>query len=328
VSLETFVALSDPRARPLHFTGLEIAVAAAFAITLRDALLRARAGERHAIFQWLVALFYGVWMELIAFNYLDNYDHARFTVELYREKLPLYVVCLYPVLHYTGLRVVARWRLGPVREALLAGFAMFLIDVPFDIAGVHAGWWRWSGSDPTLAVRWLGVPVTSYYWYLAFGAVYALLTRAAKARVDRRAGWLLLAPVAALGVIVGGALAFLPFHALHAVGVPESAIVALHLAGCSALALSSTPGPRTGVASRDGLAVTAIPFVLGAFHLLVIVALVAGGGTTDGGRSLLAASAAVLGAAILVLRPLLPRGRAVTLVPAPAAELPRGEGSS
>src|SRR5581483_1998112 len=163
------IAFHDPFARPLHQLGLELVFFGCAALTLRHALR-----DRRSTFQWLVAFCYGLWMELIALSFLDNYQHAKFTVQLYRDKLPLYVLALYPVFHYTGLKLAERFRAPLAVEALLAGFVPFLMDVAFDLTGVGAGWWRWSTSDPNLATRWLDVPVTSYYWYLLFGPAYAL----------------------------------------------------------------------------------------------------------------------------------------------------------
>src|SRR5262245_11362419 len=100
-----FVAFNNPFAQPLHFAGVELIVVAAFVLTLRDAL------RRQALFQWLLAFCYGITMELIAFNYLNNYAHGQFTIQLYHRQLPLYVVCIYPVFHYTGLTLVQRWNL-------------------------------------------------------------------------------------------------------------------------------------------------------------------------------------------------------------------------
>jgi hypothetical protein len=302
--MDALIAFNNPLGQPLHFFVLEVLITAAFVITLRDALARARAGERHALFQWLTALCYGVTMELVAFNFLDNYNHAHFTVELYHHKLPLYVTFLYVVFHYTGWRVAERLKLGAAREALLAGFAMCLIDVPFDIAGIPAGWWRWGNSDPNLAVRWLGVPVTSYEWYLIFGAVYALIGRAMRERVNRRAALLALAPLAGLAVIVGGTIAFLPFHALHALGAPPGAIVAVHLASCAALAIAATPAdplpcPR---------AVAEIPSALGAFHLIVLAVLAIQGALSRAPVAFGAAGAAALGV-VFLSHPELRRGR-------------------
>ncbi|MDQ3037793.1 MAG: carotenoid biosynthesis protein, partial [Myxococcota bacterium] len=235
------VAISDPLSRPLHFVLLELAVLACTLAVLAHAVRAYRSGDRRHLFQWLVLTSYGVQMELIAFNFLHNYEHAQFTVQLYGGQLPLYVTGLYGTFMYTGLKVAERLRAHPLVEALLAGFAMCLIDVPFDVAGVSVGWWRWLDTDPNLAFRWLGVPVTSYYWYLIFGAVAALLCRALWSRLEARS-FALAAPiaiVAGFGIIVFGVLGFLPFHAVAALGVSHGAIVAAHLVGCAVLALAS-----------------------------------------------------------------------------------------
>jgi len=145
--------------------------------------------------------------------------------------------------------------------------------VPFDIVGVDAGWWTWSTTDKNLAVRWLGVPVTSYYWYLMFGAVYALLSRGLRRLVEKRSLGLklALAPLVGAGVIVGGTLSFLPFHGLKALGVRDDLIVAGHLAGCALLVVSlwlRTKESRPALPSLSPLG--AVPVLLGVFHLAVL----------------------------------------------------------
>jgi hypothetical protein len=201
-----------------------------------------RKGDRRHLFQWLVITAYGLQMELIAFNYLHNYEHARFTVQLYHGQLPLYVTGLYGTFMYSGLKIAERLELHPVAEALLAGLATCLIDVPFDVAGVAVGWWRWLDTDPNLAFRWLGVPVTSYYWYLIFGAVAALQCRILWPRLERRSFALAVAvsPIAGFGVVFFGVIGFLPFHGIKALGVPDGTIVAAHLLACGVLALCAS----------------------------------------------------------------------------------------
>jgi hypothetical protein len=239
IELSRMIELSDPLARPLHFLMLELVVLAATALVFGHALSRYRAGDRRHMFQWLVITSYGVQMELIAFNFLHNYEHATFTVQLYHGQLPLYVTGLYGSFMYSGIKLAERLGVHPFAEAFLAGFAICLIDVPFDISGVAVGWWRWLDTDPVLAFRWLGVPVTSYYWYLIFGAVAAAQCRLLWPRLERRSFALaaLVALVAGFGVIVFGVLGFLPFHGLAALGVSHGTIVAAHLAGCAILAL-------------------------------------------------------------------------------------------
>ncbi len=287
-----WMTLNNPFHQPLHFLGLELLIVAAFALTLRDALRR----DRASLFQWLTAFCYGITMELIAFNYLDNYEHGQFTIQLYRRQLPLYVVCLYPVFHYTGYKLIERWHLRWFPEALLTGLTICLIDVPFDVAGVRAGWWRWAGTDPNLAVRWLGVPLTSYYWYLAFGAVYAALGRLGRRLAKRPLALAIaLAPLAAVGVIALGTLAFQPFHALVALGVRTEIVVAVHVALCAALAVALRPRGSSALRDPSLRPIAAVPLVLGAWHLAVLAAVGAGA------VPIAVSAAAALGAAALAL---------------------------
>ena len=292
----SWFALHNPLAHPLHFAGLELAVGAAFVLTLRHAVSALRGGDHHPLFQWLVGLAYGVLMELIAFNYLDNYDHGTFTVQLYHGKLPLYVVLVYPVFHYTGIQLVGRWRLGLLREALLTGFAICLLDIPFDLAGPDAGWWTWSGRDPNLAVRWLGVPVNSYYWYLLFGAAYAVLCRLLRTRVHSwgllRASWLV--PLVAVAMIALGTLLFQPLHLLQKLGSADTPVVAAHLALCIAVMLATAPANAPGLPRP----LHAIPVLLDTWHVGLILALAVLGLAADAALKIamaLAASAALLG---------------------------------
>jgi hypothetical protein len=290
--------LSDPRTLPLHFVGLELVFFACFVLTVVDVRARWRRGERYAAFQWLVILAYGVAMELLAFNAYPDYEHGRFTVQLYGGKLPLYVTFVYVVLHYTGLKLVERRGLRPLPEAALAAFAILLLDVPFDVVGVPARWWIWHPSSH-VAQRWLGVPLTSYEWYLLFGAVLVGACRMLRPRIERRslAVYVALAPLVAVAVIVLGIALFLPFHALEAMGLPDGAIVGAHAGICAVLALRA----RRRVAAILPRGVAIVPLLLGAWHAAVLLALWRGGEAADAGAraALILASMTTLAAAFL-----------------------------
>jgi hypothetical protein len=291
----TYFAVANPLSHPLHRAGLEAVFTVCFGLTLAHALGRWRAGARHALLAWLSALAYGIFIELIAYTFLDNYHHAQFTIQLYHRLCPLYVVFVYPVFLYTGLQLVERWQLGPVAEALLAGLAMCLIDMPYDIAGAGIGWWVWSPADRNLAVRWNGVPVTSYYWYLIFGACYAGLIRLARRRATRAPLWvhLALTPPIGLGVIVFGTLGFFPFHGLVALGVRDDAVVLAHIVLCAGLALAVRP--RALAPAARGL--VAVPLLLAVWDIAVIAV------SAGAPRPLAAALAAALGVLALVRPP-------------------------
>ncbi len=234
------LALDSPFGRPLHQLWLELAVLTCTLLVFGHALRAYRAGDRRPMFQWLVLTSYGVQMELIAFNFLHNYEHARFTVQLVEGQLPLYVTGFYGTVMYAGIKVAERLGAHPIVECFVAGLAMCLIDVPFDIAGAALGWWRWLDTDPNTAFRWLGVPVTSYYWYLIFGAVATGLCRLLWSRLAQRPFALaaLVALPAGFAVVFFGVLGFLPFHAIHALGIEEGTIVAAHIVVVAAVALA------------------------------------------------------------------------------------------
>lgn len=302
------VALSNPFDRPLHFLFLELAVLACTVLVFGHALRAYRAGDRRPMFQWLVLTSYGVQMELIAFNFLHNYEHARFTVQLYEGQLPLYVTGLYGTFMYAGIKVAERLSAHPVVECFVAGLTMCLIDVPFDIAGVSVGWWRWLDTDPNIAFRWLGVPVTSYYWYLIFGAVAAGLCRLLWPALSKRpfAVAAMVALPVGFAVVLFGVLGFLPFHAIKALGVEDGTIVAAHIAVVTGLALSIR-GERAPVHPWILAAALLVPAVM----VLVLGSEALAGRLEDAGARVGWSVVALTGLALISLR--LPLRRAVTV---------------
>src|SRR5579859_7874505 len=126
----------NPFAQPLSFVGLEIVTLACAALTLAHAV-RAWRDRRELLplFTWVAILFYGVAMEIVSYSTVDNFTHGPFTVMLYRGRLPLYIVALYPVLLYTGIAAVRRLRLSRWAEPFVGGFAIVLLDIPFDVLG-------------------------------------------------------------------------------------------------------------------------------------------------------------------------------------------------
>src|SRR5262249_2175019 len=149
----------------------------------------------------------------------------------------------------------------------------------FDTNGPDAGWWFWSPTDENLRARWLGVPVTSYYWHLMFGGALAFGTRAAAPWVARsRAAAAALAALIPFGAIAVGIVAFIPFHLLKRAGVADGQIVALLIGASTAILLLCKKTPRPAFARRD-LVVLSAP----ALHLVYQVGVCASlRGATDG----------------------------------------------
>ena len=230
----TYLTIYDPSTIVASFHGLEIAIGLGFILTLRHAIARHREGSAWPLFLWLMTLMYGVVMEVLTYNTVDNFSHAQFTVMLYHKKLPLYVVMLYPAFVYTAVQTARRLGMRGVSTFFATGLIAVLIDVPFDIMGPDAGWWWWheDAEDPLglVAHRWLGVPVSSYCWHLLFEGSQWLVAHRFRRRVDawstrslvgtvtRALPWALLGGVAS---VITGVIVMMPFHAFRGVGLHD-----------------------------------------------------------------------------------------------------------
>ncbi|HMI83818.1 MAG TPA: hypothetical protein VK550_06965 [Polyangiaceae bacterium] len=261
-----WVTLYTPWSRsPVHLA-LEVVVVTLGALTLVHALRRRREGDLLPLFTWATIFIYGLAMEFLSYNFIENFVHAQFSVMFYHRRLPLYVTAVYPTLLYTGIATARRFRFPLWAEGFVAGLLIVAMDVPFDVAGPTVGWWKWSRTDPLLAYRWCGVPVTSYYWHLAFGGILAALTTAIGPRL-RAPRQLVLALPAALITIVLGVVAFLPLHGLAALGVSNGIVVGGAWAVCFAVLLAA---PKRPIATPDALLLL-LPATFYALHLIVTV---------------------------------------------------------
>jgi hypothetical protein len=267
-----FITVSSPFARPLSFLLLELVVLSSGVLGLRHAL---RAPSRGPLFTWVTIFVYGLVMEVLSYNFTTAFAHGQFTVMFYRHQLPLYVTAIYPVLLYTAIATARRLRVHRAAEPFVAGLLIVAMDVPFDILGPVAGWWSWSDADPNMAYRWLGVPVTSYYWHFAFGGILCALTRAVQPYVEapaREARFLLAIPVSLLTIVLG-VLSFLPFHLLKAIGVSEGVIVGGLLGlGGAVLVVAKKERPQ----DRDELLLAIAALFYGAHLSFAVVRLVLG----------------------------------------------------
>lgn len=232
------VTLYDPRDIPTNLHLLEIIFVWGFLATLRHALAERREGRPYGLLLWLTALFYGVFMELLTYNTIDNFAHAQFTVQFYHCKLPVYVVMLYPTFVYVAVQAARRLGMGAVGTFFTAGALAVMIDVPFDIMGPDDRWWWWyeGAEDPMnlLAARWLGVPVTSYCWHLLFEGSQQWVSERFRGRVERNypperglfstlVGMIPLTLLTGLLSVVVGIIVMMPFHGFRALGLSDYA---------------------------------------------------------------------------------------------------------
>jgi hypothetical protein len=308
-----YIAFRNPLSMPVHFLALEIVVYVCFALTLRHAINKHREGDTYHLFQWVALFIYGLIMELVSFNFFQNYGHATFSVQFYYGQLPLYVTCIYLVFHYTGIKMVERLGLPRLTEGLLCGLAIVLIDVPFDSLGVDSGWWWWADNQETalhprfveaVETRWFGVPVTSYLWYLMYGALAVIFSRTAYAKIS---DWstkakLAIAPLVSVAVVVAGALAFeAVFWAPRNLGLSDHIIVATYFAAMLILALSV----RAPNAKPAPAWLVSIPIMFHGMHLGLMAVLWSRGDLTSAsGKLPLLIGAAIVSVSIVLILPI------------------------
>lgn len=277
------LTLYTPLSRAPASLGLELTFLVCAALTLWHALRARRRGDLGPLFIWASTLAYGLMIEILSYNFLDNFTHGQFTVMLYHRRLPLYIAVLYPVFIYTAIQLAALLQPRRFAEPFLVGLIIVVMDLPYDISGPDAGWWVWSAKDPNLVYRWHGVPVTSYYWHLAFGGSLAFVVRSLRARAVA-AGLLRPLRLLLLSILVGvltlvlGVLAFLPYHGLKSLGVSDGAIVgglfvlSALIVVASAMASARMRSQPPVRARLDGvLALIAVLYV--SLHTVVAIAL-------------------------------------------------------
>ncbi|MEP7121237.1 MAG: hypothetical protein ABJE95_10020 [Byssovorax sp.] len=309
-----FVTLGSPTSVGFSFLALEITVVICGVLALLHALRARRGGDGAPLFVWAVSFTYGIVMELSSYNFIDSFSHGQFTVMFYHHQLPLYVVTLYPVLQYTSIITARRLRLGLVPQMFLSGLLIVAMDMPFDILGPTQGWWLWSASDPNMAFRWHDVPVTSYYWHLAWGGILAGVTRVfGRYGGDVQKPWRLAAlalPLSLLTIFLG-LLSFLPFHLLKYLGVPDGTIVAGLFGAALAVTFFSRNAAPAPPARDPRLLV--IPVLYYACLLLVAVVAQSRAGAAFGGKM-----AVIAGVTLLALLAHSRAHRGETPTPAPA----------
>jgi hypothetical protein len=150
------------------------------------------------------------------------FDHNVFTVQFLYERLPLYIVALYPAvttLAYEVVRVLGVFgkRHGIVLGAICVGFVHHCLYEVFDQLGPQLRWWAWNTDNPLNRPMFTSVPMTSFYIFATLGP--AVLTALATLLVGRHvaAGRTPSAPsliwrtvAAGSAVIVGAAVLSIP----------------------------------------------------------------------------------------------------------------------
>lgn len=110
------------------------------------------------------------------------FDHNVFTVQFMYERLPLYIVALYPALAtlaYEIVRALGVFRdRGIVVGAVCVGFVHHCFYEVFDQLGPQLRWWAWNTDNALNRPMLASVPMTSAVIFAALGpAVLVLLVQ-------------------------------------------------------------------------------------------------------------------------------------------------------
>ena len=136
-----------------------------------------KTGQTSAIYTLIGALIYGLVMDILSYYTVENFWHGEFSVMFLYNKLPLYIILLYPALIYHIYMTIRRYEFSPVVEAVSVGFFGGLLYMIFDNFGPQVGWWIWDRTDPTTWPYLNSVPLTSYGWFFLYTGAFAWLAR-------------------------------------------------------------------------------------------------------------------------------------------------------
>ncbi|WP_419554464.1 hypothetical protein [Candidatus Poriferisodalis sp.] len=139
------------------------------------ALVHALRSGRANWFIWAAALIAGTANDLIfiALPLVDNFWQAQASIML-TPRLPLYIPCVYVLFMYWPTVGIRRLGLGRWSASALTGLVACLFYAPYDIVGAKFLWWTWHDTDPAIAERFFGAPLSSSLWVLTFTGSFAL----------------------------------------------------------------------------------------------------------------------------------------------------------
>ena len=190
------------------------------------------------------------------------FDHNVFTVQFMYERLPLYIVALYPAVTTLAFEIVRAIGVFRVRGILIGsvcvGFVHHCCYEVFDQLGPQLRWWAWNTQNPLNRPMFASVPMTSMVIFATLGpAVLTLLVMllvGRKAEAGARlsaAGLVWRTVVAGVLVPVGVAILSIPssiFGGSHPNSTAQAVVFVIELA---AFALIAVPALINGGADAS-----------------------------------------------------------------------------
>src|SRR5262249_6917007 len=101
------------------------------------------------------------------------FAHNVFTVQFLFERLPLYIVALYPAVVTLSYEIVRSFGVfrdrGIVVGAMCVGFVHLCLYEVFDQLGPQLRWWAWNTDNPINHPLLRSVPMTSVFIFATLG---------------------------------------------------------------------------------------------------------------------------------------------------------------
>ena len=138
------------------------------------------------------------------------FAHNVFTVDFLFDRLPLYIVALYPAvitLAYEIVRGLGVFRdRGVIVGAICVGFVHHCFYEVFDQLGPQLRWWAWNTANPINHPMFASVPMTSMFIFAVLGPIVVtllvMLLVGRKTGTSAPTGWALTWRTVLAGVLV------------------------------------------------------------------------------------------------------------------------------
>lgn len=135
-----------------------------------------------------------------------TFVHNKFTVQFLYDRLPLYIVAMYPVFAYTAWVLVQRTgifqRYHKLNGASCVTITFYALYEVIDMVGPQFRWWKWNEDLPTSAPTFGHVPMLNMQAFsIALPFAIALVTLAVS-RPNRTGGWIVARNVGAASLLV------------------------------------------------------------------------------------------------------------------------------
>ncbi len=209
---------------------LEALIVACAVLALVHAVRRYRAGDRVPMALWWAPVLYLLVIEIPVYfpNLVGAEDtatsmgvvfvHNVFVVEFLWDRLPLYIVAIYPAMTVLAYEVVRAFgvfaRRGILAGAVSVGFVHHCFYEVFDHLGPQRSWWLWNTASDANQPAVGAVPANSIFLFATVGPILVTAVILAIARrrdgtgldtVPRLIGAILCAGIATpIGLIIVG----------------------------------------------------------------------------------------------------------------------------